>query len=79
MIFQELEIFTAKTAAKAGLIEAVERGETRIDGRYELTPNGIELQQKNFVFNDKDGNLRIGTFDTDAELLAFSKYLGDAQ
>ena len=58
-----VETFTAQTAIDAGLIEAVKRGETKITGSYELTPEGfLNYAQNNFIFKDKFGNLRCGKF-----------------
>ena len=63
MINFKEELFTAQTAVDAGLIEAIKRGEVKITGSYELTPDGFLLyQQNNFVFTDKFGNLRCGKF-----------------
>ena len=59
----QVELFTTQTAVDAGLIEAVKRGEAKINGSYELTPDGFLLyRQNNFIFTDKFGNLRCGRF-----------------
>lgn len=75
MILTETEKFTAEEAAKAGLISAIEKGTTKIEGYYELTPDGIKFDQKKFVFFDIFNNLRVGVFATDGDLAKFGKYL----
>ena len=40
MIDTQLEKFTSKAAVDAGLIDAIKRGEVKINGAYELTPDG---------------------------------------
>ena len=69
-----VEKFTAKTAAEAGLIETLKRGDLRITGSYELTKDGfLNYQQNNFVFKDKFGNLRCGRFiDMPVEVIRFA-------
>ena len=74
MVDLEIEEFTAEEADKAGLTEALKRGEVKINGMYELTVNGITLDQNNFVFTDKNGNLRAGRFKDTNELLEFEMY-----
>ena len=74
MVDLEIEEFTAEEADKAGLTEALKRGEVKINGMYELTVNGITLDQNNFVFTDKNGNLRTGRFKDTNELLEFEMY-----
>ena len=71
MVDLEIEEFTAEEADKAGLTEALKRGEVKINGMYELTVNGITFDQNNFVFTDKNGNLRAGRFKDANELLEF--------
>ena len=74
MVDLEIEEFTAEEADKAGLAEALKRGEVKINGMYELTVNGITFDQNNFVFTDKNGNLRAGRFKDADELLEFEMY-----
>ena len=75
MMDLEIEEFTAEDAAKAGLADAVKRGEVKINGKYELTPRGsLKYDQNNFVFTDKFGNLRAGSFKDAGELLEFVMY-----
>lgn len=63
MVDLQMELFTAQSAADAGLIEAVKSGAVKISGSYEVTADGfLEYQQNNFVFKDKFGNLRCGRF-----------------
>lgn len=72
MITNEVELFTGKEAFKLGLAEAVERGETKIVGQYEIFGNGgLEFKQRNFVFKDKGGNLRVGKFKDEGEIFSF--------
>lgn len=78
MIDNEVEKFTAGSAEDAGLIGAVQRGETIIQGSYILVNDGtIEFKQRNFTFTDKVGNLRVGKFFDAEELIAFSKKIYD--
>lgn len=75
MVDLEIEEFTAEDAAKAGLADAVKRGEVKINGKYELTPHGsLRYDQNNFVFTDKFGNLRVGRFKDAGEFLEFVLY-----
>ena len=74
MVDLEIEEFTAEEADKAGLTEALKRGEVKINGAYEVTVNGITFDQNNFVFTDKNGNLRAGRFKDANELLEFEMY-----
>ena len=75
MVDLEIEEFTAEEADKAGLADAVRRGEVKINGKYELTPQGnLQYDQNNFVFTDKFGNLRAGSFKDVGELLEFVLY-----
>lgn len=77
MVDLEIEEFTAETATRAGLVDAIKRGETKISGTYELTPEGyVEFEQNNFVFTDKNNNLRGGRFKDDSELLNFWSNFG---
>lgn len=72
MIDSKLEEMTAKEAVDAGLIEAIVDGSAKISGTYELTKNGgIEYDQNNFSFKDKNNNLRVGRFKDNIELLTF--------
>lgn len=76
MVDLKIEEFTAEDAAEAGLVEVIKSGVVEISGVYELTPSGeIDYDQNNFVFKDKDGNLRAGRFKDNDELLNFSLYL----
>ena len=69
MIDNEMETFTAAEARSAGLIESIKRGETIVEGYYTLTAKGLMFNQRAFVFKDKLGNLRVGRFKDDRELL----------
>lgn len=72
MIDTKLEEFTAAEAVDAGLIEAVKRGETKVSGTYALTVKGeVEFDQNNFLFKDKNNNLRAGVFESADEICAF--------
>ena len=72
MIDTQLEKFTSKAAVDAGLIDAIKRGEVKINGAYELTPDGkINFEQNNFVFKDKWGELHVGSFTNADELYKF--------
>lgn len=74
MIDIESERFTAADAVAAGLIDAVKRGETVIEGSYAVDKDGaIEFRQRNFTFTDKTGGLRTGRFDDTGELLDFCR------
>lgn len=76
MIDLQVELFTAQTAVDAGLIEAIKRGEAKINGSYELTSDGfLQYEQNNFLFKDKFGNLRAGKFiDTFHDIAEISKF-----
>ena len=77
MVDLEIEEFTAQEATRAGLIDAIKRGETKISGTYELTPDGyVEFEQNNFTFKDKNNNLRCGKFKYDSELVDFWEEFG---
>lgn len=76
MIDTQLETFTAAEAVKAGLIDAVNRGEVKISGTYELTPRDLTFEQNNFVFKDSSGFLRVGNFTDAAELMKFWEMCG---
>lgn len=72
MITNEVELFTGKEALHLGLAEAVERGETKIAGQYKIFGDGeLEFKQRNFVFKDKAGNLRVGKFKDEGEIFSF--------
>lgn len=76
MIDIKIEIFTAKVLIELGLVEALKRGETKIDGAYEIDANGnIKYEQNNFTFTDKFGALRAGTFKNSHELLKFVNFI----
>lgn len=79
MIDNEIEKFTAESGANAGLIGAVQRGETIIQGSYILANDGfIEFNQRKFTFTDKSGGLRVGKFADTAELINFAKKVADS-
>lgn len=72
MIDNEVEKFTATEAINAGLIDSIQRGNTIIEGFYHLTPDGyLEFRQRNFVFTDKSGGLRVGKFADNYQLMEF--------
>lgn len=74
MVDIEVEKFTAMEAIDAGLIDAVKRGETLIEGYYEISRDGyFEFKQRNFTFTDTAGGLRAGKFVNNYELMNFSK------
>ena len=78
MVDCEVEKFTAESATTAGLIEAIKRGETIIQGSYILADDGfIQLRQRNFTFTDKQGGLRVGKFADTAELINFAQKVND--
>lgn len=72
MIDTPIEVFTAYEAKEAGLIQAVKRGETKINGTFEITQKGdLDLVVNNFVFKDKFGKLRAGNFEDQVEMMKF--------
>ena len=76
MIDTKVEEFLANTAISVGLPEAIKRGEAVVEGSYSIDKNGsINFHQKNFVFKDKNGELRIGKFADSEELLDFAAAL----
>ncbi len=79
MIDCKIENFTAIGAVEAGLIEAVKRGETIIEGHYEISTDGlIEFKQRNFAFTDKNGKLRVGKFFDKNQIMKFSTLFKEA-
>ena len=76
MITDEVELFTADKAVELELYDAIKRGETEFGGRYKCTKNRrLEFRQQAFIFTDKHGNLRIGKFIDDDELISFVDYI----
>ncbi len=72
MIDNEIEKFTATGAIEAGLIDAIQRGETIVAGHYEISDDGyLTLRQRNFAFTDKSGGLRVGKFADSYQLMNF--------
>lgn len=72
MIDCKIENFTASEAVEAGLLEAIQRGDCIVNGSYKIAKDGhLELKQNNFVFNDKGGNLRVGKFMDNKQLIYF--------
>lgn len=72
MIDSELENLTAAEAVDAGLIDALKRGEVRINGTYEVYKDGtLDFDQNNVTFRDKNNKLRVCRFKDDYELLKF--------
>ena len=71
MIDSKLEEMTAAEALIAGLVDAVLEGTAKISGTYEITENGVDYDQNNFAFKDKNNVLRVGRFKDTAELLTF--------
>ena len=71
MIQLENEKFTAMEAVNAGLIDAIKRGETRLECHAEINKGELIFDQRNFTFTDKNNNLRSGKFKDDSELVAF--------
>ena len=62
MIDTAIEKFTALDAVNAGLIDSVNRGETKIKGSFEIFKGNLNFNQKVFCFTDKNGTLRTGKF-----------------
>lgn len=80
MIDTKVETFTAADAFYAGLDKAIERGETVITGSYRVDISNISgenFKQSNFTFKDTRGNLRVGKFADDNELIEFLALLKD--
>ena len=72
MIDTKVEHFLANIAIEAGLPEAMKKGEVVVEGNYSIDHNGnLNFHQKNFVFTDKNGVLRVGKFADSEELLDF--------
>ena len=72
MIQTQSETFTARQAVDAGLIDAIKRGETRIETHVEINKGNLIFDQRNFTFTDKNNNIRFGKFKDDSELVAFA-------
>ena len=80
VISNKTEFFTAKEAVKLELYDAIKRGETKFEGHYELSREGdFGFNQKNFVFKDKRGNLRVGKFTDVDEVLKFMEYIRERE
>ena len=80
MIDTKVETFTAAEAFFAELDKAIERGETVITGTYRVDAGNISdsnFKQSNFTFKDARGNLRVGKFADDNELIEFLALLKD--
>ena len=71
MFDNAFEKFTAMDAVNAGLLEAINSGDTKIEVRIELYNGELIFDQKVFCFVDKNGKLRAGRFKDDSELVAF--------
>ena len=78
MINTLVEKLTAAEALAAGLDRAIKRGETTINGTYKIDTEYISnptFKQSNFTFKDSVGNLRVGKFTNDKELIKFLAFL----
>lgn len=78
MIDTPVEKITAAEALAAGLDRAIKRGETSINGTYKIDAEYIStstFKQSNFTFKDAVGNLRVGKFANDKELIKFLEFL----
>ena len=65
------EKMTAREAANAGLIEAINNGETTLECNVVLARGKLNFEQKEFSFKDKEGKNRKAEFKDDSELIAF--------
>ena len=72
MLKTGFERFTASEAVEAGLIEAVNSGECKIECNVEIEKGELKITQRVFCFVDKNGELRAGKFKDDSELVAFA-------
>ena len=73
MIDAKIEEFTAEEASAAGLGIALIQGSTQLEGTFQFNHNNkrFEMKQKNIVFKDNIGNLRVCKFKNEVELLKF--------
>ena len=72
MIDTTIEEFTAQRAITSGLVDAIRRGEVKLEGRYEVAKDtGLIFKQRPFTFKDRMGELRSGRFGNAAELRRF--------
>ena len=71
MIQTQTEKFTAREAVNAGLIEAIKRGETKLECHVAVEKGDLNFNQRNFTFTDKNNEVRTGRFKDDSELVAF--------
>lgn len=75
MIEGKAELFTAREAKDAGLLDAIKNGTAKVEGHYTVTADGkLKFRQQVFTFSDKFGNWSFGKFVTDEELLKFGGY-----
>ena len=80
MIEAETEYFSAKQAIQLELYDAIKRGETKFSGHYELVKEGdFNFKQQNFMFKDKNGNMRVGKFTDVDEVLKFMDYIRERE
>ena len=66
------ERFSAIEAVNAGLLDAIQSGETKIECQVEIDKGELKFDQKIFCFIDKKGKLRAGKFKDETELIAFA-------
>ena len=79
MLDFKVEKFSATGAIDAGLIDAIRRGETVVEGYYDVSSDGfLEFRQRNFIFTDKFNNLRFGKFSDNYQLMEFCKLFRDS-
>lgn len=72
MIDKKLEWLTADEAVKAGLIEALRKGEVKLEGIYTIGKDcKVDFKQKNFFFTDNDNEIRLAKFADNAEVMKF--------
>ena len=77
MIDKKLERLSAEEAVKAGLIDALQKGEVKIEGIYSIGKDcKIDFKQKNFFFRDKTNEVRLVKFADNVEVLKFWERLG---
>ena len=80
MIDAEVEKFTATGAIEAGLIDAIKRDGTSVEGHYKISKDGdLTLRQRNFMFVDKAGNTRCGKFVDNYQLMNFCEEFSKMQ
>ncbi len=76
MLTNENEFFTAEEAIALNLYDTVKSGETNFSGHYTLTKGkNFEIKQQFYIFKDRVGNMHVGKFKNNQEVMKFMAYI----